>query len=174
MRPRRDRVLAALAMLVPLLSTGCGNQITAEVIGMAAVTRGGDGGPVVLVKVCRKDIDRITVYSSREGLSQDEPNPRVGSWTSHRARTGTIRLRVDRPSPGWLPDPATPDPVVFAPDRGYVVTAQRSTEDAEVTQASFRGRALGSLDPGHLLVMDSRTWTVARFRRHACDRPDQD
>jgi hypothetical protein len=170
---RRNRLLLSPVVLLPLLSTGCGNQVTADVIGMAAVTRGSDGTPVVLVKVCDKTVDTITVYTSREGLSQDQPNPEVASWTTERDRAGTIRFPVNRPPAGWSPGSRTPESVVLEPDKSYVVIAERSHEDAEVTQVSFRGRAVASLRPGRLLVNDSQTWTVRRFQDHACDHADQ-
>jgi hypothetical protein len=165
---RRSGVLAVLAALVTPLMVGCASSVTAEVIGMAAVTRGSDGRPVLLVKVCKDDIDTVTVSATREGLSDDQPNPLVASWTSDQPASGTVRIPVRRPPAGWTPGGATPDALSFGLSRGYVVLGQASARDAEVTQVSFRGRALRDLEPGQVLVRNSQVWSRRQFERQAC------
>jgi hypothetical protein len=163
-------MLATALAMVAWLLTGCGNAVTAQVIGMAAVTRTRDGSPVLLVEVCRGHIDTIAVYASREGLSADQPNPLVASWTSDQPVSGTIRLPIEQPGPGWRPVSSTPDRLTFGRGRGFVVLAQSSQQDAEVTQVSFRGGALRQLEVGQVLVRNSRVWSRKRFERDACPR----
>ena len=143
----RSGVLVTPLALVAWLLAGCGNTVTAEVIGMAAVTQSSHGGPVVLVKVCKDNIDTISVFASREGLSEDKPNPLIASWTSDHPASGTIRVSIEQPRAGWRPGPSTPDRLRFGPAQGYVVLAQSAQQDAEVTQVSFQGRALHASSP---------------------------
>jgi hypothetical protein len=164
----RCGVLMIPLALVTWLLTGCGNTVTVEVIGMAAVAQSGDGSPVLLVKVCKDNIDTISVFASRKGLSADQPNPLVASWTSDHPVSGTIQLSIEQPGAGWRPGPSTPAGLTFGLAQGYVVLAQSSQQDAEVTQVSFRGRALHELKPGQVLVRNSHIWSRERFEREAC------
>ncbi|MEO7980917.1 MAG: hypothetical protein ABI807_08515 [Sporichthyaceae bacterium] len=171
----RLRLLAVPFLIAPLVA-GCGNAITTDIVGMAAVSVDADGTPVLLVRACTDQVDTIDVVGSRAGLEQDQPNPRLASWTTRRPRAGTVALPVDLPPSGWSPDP-TAGPMgspaafalTFAPDRQYIVLGLSSGADAEVTQVDFRGRDLRALDPAHVLVRHARTWTRERFDRHACD-----
>ncbi len=163
----RRHLLALPLLLAPLLA-GCGNAITAQIVGMAAVTVDTDGTAVVLVRACTDDVDTIEVVGSRAGLSQEQPNPLVASWRTRDPQAGTVSLPVDRPPAGWSagrPGGA----VTFAPDRRYIVLALASRADAEVTQVDFRGSDLTALDDGHVLVRNSRLWTRQRFDRQSCD-----
>jgi hypothetical protein len=165
---RRLRAVLVPAALVGGVLTGCGNSVTADVIGMAAVTQGRDGTPVLLVEVCRDGIDTISVSATREGLSDDQPNPQVASWSSDHPASGTIRIPIQQPPAGWTADASTPDPLTFSPARGYVVLGQASRRDAEVTQVSFRGREVRDLEPGQVLVKSSQVWSLERFEQEAC------
>jgi hypothetical protein len=170
---RRYGVLLVPVALVAWLLSGCGNVVTTKVIGMAAVTQGSDGHPVLLVKVCQDHIDTLSVFATREGLAADQPNAQVASWTSHQPASGTIEVAVEHPGASWRPVPSTPDRLTFRAARGYIVLGESSQQDVEVTQVSFRGRALQSLKPGQVLVRNSHVWSRDRFEREACPR-DQD
>jgi hypothetical protein len=161
-------VIMTPSALVACLLTGCGNTVTVEVIGMAAVAQSSNSSPVLLVQVCKDNIDTISVFASREGLSADQPNPLVASWTSDHPVSGTIHLSIEQPRASWRPGPSTPDRLTFGLARGYVVLAQSSQQDAEVTQVSFQGRALHELKPGQVLVRNSHIWSRERFEREAC------
>ena len=164
----RYGVLVTPLALVAWLLTGCGNAVTAEVIGMAAVTQSSHGSPVLLVKVCKDNIDTISVFASHEGLSADQPNPLIASWTSDHPASGTIRVSIEQPRASWRPGPSTPDRLRFGLAQGYVVLAQSSQQDVEVTQVSFQGRAVHELKPGQVLVRNSHVWSRERFEREAC------
>lgn len=168
--PLMTRSLAVLAplTLVAGLMSGCGIAPTTEIIGMAAVTVDHDGNPVLLVRVCKDSIDTVSIFAQRDGLSADEPNPVVASWTSDRAVGGTIEVPVQRPPVGWTPDPSTPDSPSFSQGKGYIVLAGSSQQDAEVTQVSFRGGDLRGLTADQVLVRHSHTWSRQAFARDAC------
>jgi hypothetical protein len=164
----RYSLLATLLALVAWLLPGCGNTVWVEVIGMAAVTQSSNGSPVLLVKVCKDNIDTISVFGSREGLSAGQPNPLLASWTSDHPVSGTIHLSIEQPRASWRPGPSTPDSPTFGLAQGYVVLAQSSQQDAEVTQVNFQGKALHGLKPGQVLVRNSHIWSRERFEREAC------
>jgi hypothetical protein len=164
----RSGVTLALSSLVVCLLTACGNAVTAKVVGMAAVTQSRDHTPVLLIKVCKDDVDTVSVFSSREGLSGDQPNPLVASWTSAQPVSGSIRLSVEQPPAGWTPVPPTAASPTFEQTKGYIVLAQSSQKDVEVTQVSFHGRALRRLKPGQVLVRNSQVWSRHQFEQAAC------
>ncbi len=164
----RLRLLAVPLLIAPLVA-GCGNAITTDMVGMAAVSVDADGAPVLLVRACTADVDTVRVFGSRAGLEQDQPNPALAAWTTSSPRRGTVTLPADGAPAGWAPDPTAGSGLTFAPNRQYIVLGQASAADAEVTQVDFRGRDLRALDPEHVLVRHARTWTRERFDRHACD-----
>ncbi|MGD9957783.1 hypothetical protein [Nocardioides sp.] len=160
--PRLRAVLLALGLAV--VGGGCGNAVSADIIGTTALTVDGRGAPVVLVAVCDQHVDTIEIYTGREGLEDDEPNPSVASWTSSSPQTGTVTLALDRVSAAWT----GPGAVRLADDTLYIVSASRSDADAETTQVSFRGRAIAALGPDQVIVRDGRVWTRERFDAQAC------
>lgn len=164
----RLRLLAVPLLVAPLVA-GCGNAITTDIVGMAAVSVDADGTPVLLVRACTDDVDTVQVFGSRAGLEQDQPNPVLASWTTSSPRRGTVTLPADGAPSGWSPGERAGGVVTYAPDEQYIVLGQASVADAEVTQVDFRGRDLRALDPAHVLVRHARTWTRERFDRHACD-----
>ncbi|MGC4111293.1 MAG: hypothetical protein QM747_12885 [Nocardioides sp.] len=132
------------------------------------MARADDGSPVLVIKVCKGHIDTVSIYAFRDGLSADQPNRLLASWTSHHRSGNTIELPVNDPPESWKPDPSTTGPFPVRGKRGFIVLAQSSTTDAEVTQVSFRGRELRGLSPGQVLIRDSQVSTRAAFDHDAC------
>jgi hypothetical protein len=146
----RTSVLALV--LVPALATfgGCGNAVTTDVIGTTAVASGPDGDPVAVVRVCTGTIDTVQLLGDRRGLSDDEPNPVVGTWRATTGRDGTVELALGAAVAGWR----GPEELALEEDRTYVLTAADSDEDAEASQVSFTARQLASLGPDRVVVRD--------------------
>ncbi|CAN5386112.1 hypothetical protein BH11ACT8_BH11ACT8_34930 [soil metagenome] len=161
----RALLSASLVSAVALAATGCGNAVDAEVIGSAGVTVDSDRRLVVLVEVCRDDVDSVSLVTGREGLEDDEPNPTVASWTAATPQSGSIVLETAAPPAAWT------GPATVALDDGtlYVVSASSSERDAEVTQASFRAGDLASLSGGDVIVRDGSVMARAAFEAGACD-----
>ena len=157
-------LLVPVLLLVGIAATACGNAVTAEVIGSAGVTVDAQGEPVVLVTVCQDDIDSIDLVGGRGGLEPDEPNPTIASWTAGTPQHGTITLSLGAPGAPW----EGPALVELEDPELYVVSADRSGADAEVTQASFRGRDLAALSPDQVIVRDGTVVTRAAFDAEAC------
>lgn len=158
-------VLTALVPAVLLVSLiGCGNDVTAEIIGTTGVTVDQQGDPLVLVQVCRDDVDVVEVVGGRGGLEPDEPNPTIGRWTTATPQDGSFTLDLAAPAPGWS-GPATVD---LEGDSLYIVSASRSDADAEVVQASFRPDDLVDLDDEHVIVRDGEVLTRSAFDS-SCD-----
>ncbi len=160
---------AALALAVLAGLGGCGNAITAEIVGMAAVAVDDDGNPVLLVRSCTDEVDTVEVVGSREGLADDQPNPVLASWTTREPRAGTLALPVARPPAGWTAQDPAGEAVRFAADQQYIVLGVASGADVEVSQVDFRGADLAGLDTEHVLVRQATTWTRARFDAQTCD-----
>ncbi len=164
--PRAPRlVLVPSLLLVGLAATACGNDVTTDIIGSAGVTVDAQGGAVVLVTVCRDDVDSIDLLGGRGGLEPDQPNPTIASWSASTPQRGTIVLDLDTPTPTW-DGPASVD---LEDSELYIVSADRSDADAEVTQTSFRGRDLAALSPDQVIVRDGTVVTRAAFDAEACD-----
>lgn len=154
-----------LAAGFALFLVGCGNVISAEVNGMTGVTVDGQGRPAVVVAVCSDHVDQVTVYGTREGLDDDEANPKLGSWTSERSQSGTFTIDVTDPGPDWTAS----GPIDLETDRDYIVGASRSDADVETMDVSFRGGDLAALEPGDVIVRDGEVWSRTTFDEQACD-----
>lgn len=152
-------VLSALV----LLSSGCGNIITTEIIGVTGVTIDDRRNPVVLVQLCSGTIDHVELSGTREGLADDEPNPTYGAWDAAAPEQGPISINLATGTKGWTGRVFSPDP-----DRRYIVDGSSTTADVATTQAVFSADDLAGLDPGQVVRGDGEVVSHARFEADAC------
>jgi hypothetical protein len=150
-------------VVVGVLS-GCGNAISASIIGVAAVGKDDRGIPVVLVDVCSEHIDRIEWYAGREGLADDAPNRRLGAWRATAPQTGTVALALADPSSSWI----TEAPLTAPAPATNIVDAAASDKDSEAMGVSFTAAQLDALPAGRVLVREGEVWTRERFDAQAC------
>lgn len=155
---------AALALsALALVSSGCGNIITTEIIGVTGVTVDEMRNPVVLVKLCKGTIDHVELSGTREGLADDVPNPSYGGWDAVEPQRGLISINLGTGSKGW-----TGTELAVEPDRSYIVDASSTTADAATSQAVFSAADLASLKPGHVLIGDREPVSRAAFETDSC------
>jgi hypothetical protein len=156
------RAVLVLGALV-LLSGGCGNIITTEIIGATGVTVDDEHHPVVLVQLCKGTIDHVELSGTREGLSDEEPNPSYGGWDAASPAQGSISVNLGTGTQGWTGPTFSPEP-----DRRYIVDASSSTADAATSQAVFSAEDLARLQPGRVLRGDGEVVSRATFGTDAC------
>lgn len=155
---------AALVLgAVALLSSGCGNIITTEIIGATAVTVDDEHHPVVVVQLCTGTIDHLELSGTREGLSDEEPNPSYGGWDARSPAHGSISVNLGTGSQGWTGPAFSPEP-----GRHYIVDASSSTADAATSQAVFSAEDLARLQPGQVMRGDGEVVSRTRFETDAC------
>ncbi|WGX99375.1 hypothetical protein [Nocardioides sp. L-11A] len=159
---RPPHLLALVAAGASL--TGCGNAVTAEVVGTAAITVAADGTPIALVRVCRGEVDTVRISGDRAGLADDEPNPTLGIWRARGGQDGLVELALHAANDGW----SGPDDLPLAAGRPYILTAADADEDAETTQVSFTTDQLERMTPDQVIVGDGSIEPRSGFG--ACDR----
>lgn len=137
-------------LLAGAVLTACGNAADADILGRAAITVDETGDPVAVVRVCHGDVDTIALLGDRTGLTDDAPNPEVGTWRADSGRTGTIELALTSSNDGWT-GPQAPE---LEDGRTYILIASDSGADAEASQVSFTPDQLADLDAGQVIVAD--------------------
>ena len=152
-------VLSALV----LLSSGCGNVITTEIIGVTGVSVDDEGNPVVLVQLCKGTIDHVELSGTREGLADDEPNPTYGGWDAASPAQGLISINLGSGTKGWTGRVFSPEP-----DRRYIVDGSSTTADVATSQVVFSADDLAGLQPGQVVRGDGEVVSAARFSTDAC------
>ena len=152
-------VLSALV----LLSSGCGNVITTEIIGVTGVSVDDEGNPVVLVQLCKGTIDHVELSGTREGLADDEPNPTYGGWDAASPAQGLISINLGSGTKGWTGRVFSPEP-----DRRYIVDGSSTTADVATSQVVFSADDLANLQPGQVVRGDGEVVSAASFSTDAC------
>lgn len=126
------RSIVPVVTLGVVLLTGCGNAVEdVEPAGVIGLTRTAAGDVAVVAKICRDSIDQVVVDRDREGLSETEENPNVVTYTSSKPLKGDVQLDLSRPGGSWSPS----TPLELEGDRGYLISAQGSGDDARETAA---------------------------------------
>ncbi|RYJ05069.1 MAG: hypothetical protein EON52_13505 [Actinomycetales bacterium] len=145
------RSIGSLVALSALLLSGCGNAVEEDVepAGVIGLTRTTSGDVAVVAKICRSTIDQVVVNRDREGLSETEKNPTVATYTSSKPLKGDVQLVLARPGASWSPS----EPLELEADRGYLISAQGSGDDARETGTVWvTGRLLDTVKAGSIFV----------------------
>lgn len=114
-----------------------------EVIGALGVTVDQDARPILVVEACDGAAILVTLSFNREGLSDDEENEDIASWTSIEPAAGTSELVLHAPSAPWQGEG------IHLPfDRGFIAGGQGEGDKQVLTQVAFSGAQLAEMEPG--------------------------
>lgn len=160
---RRTPVLTVLLAVAGTALAACGNSVDARIVGRAGIAVDDAGRPVAVVRVCDGQVDTIELLGDRTGLTDDEPNPVIGTWHADRGRTGTVELALDGGQDGWK----GPEALDLEDGRTYVLNASDSAADAEASQVSFTTAQLRDLDADQVITADGSVG--ARSTLDDCD-----
>ncbi|WP_408896764.1 hypothetical protein ACJ5H2_17760 [Nocardioides sp. R1-1] len=151
--------LRPLPLLVPLIAsfltlTGCGNAVTARVVGAVGVGTDPDGTVVAVVATCGHDLDTVTLVRGREGLPDDEPNPVVASGPLATDAGGLTVVTLTVASAASPPGPLRLDDLTGS--TRYVLSAHSSREDVEAEQVTFAAEDLSALPADRVVTGDGQ------------------
>jgi len=154
------RVAAAVVLAAACLA-GCGNAVEAHVNGRTGISVDAEGNPVVVLAVCSEFVDQVVLSLGREGLSESEANPEVGTWRARDHVTGSARLELAAPDASW----ETHEPLSLDPQKHYIANASQADADVETAQVDFFGRDLAEMAPDSVYVSSGDADT-AKLERH--------
>ncbi len=168
--PRWAGVAVSTAVAAVSLSACIAPDV--EVIGALGVMVDEESRPVLVVEACDGAARLVTVSYNREGLTDDEENEDIASWTSAEPVRGKSALVIHAPSAPWQGEG-----VDLPVDRGYIAGGEGEGNKQVLTEVAFRGSQLAGMEPGTVYRNDPDpdvTTLVARtptdFSAEVCSR----
>lgn len=104
-----------------IVLTSCGNYVNVERSGRIAVSHDGNGNLSLHVNTCENSTKHVRVVAGTEGLSRDEENPVIGSYTLNEPTSGSFVIRAQDPSPWSVEHELT---LPNNPSHFFIVSAQ--------------------------------------------------
>jgi hypothetical protein len=120
-----------------------------EVIGALGVTVDDAGRPVLVVEACDGAATLVTLSFNREGLTDDEENEDIASWTSTEPAAGRSELPLHAPSAPWQGES-----IDLSVERGYVAGGKGEGNKQVLTQVAFRGSQFAEMESGTIYRND--------------------
>ena len=137
------RVAASTATVAVCLSACIAPDV--DVIGALGVTVDDQGRPVLVVEPCEGAAILVTLSFNREGLSDDEENETLGSWTAAEPTAEMSELVLSVPSAPWHGVG-----VDLPAGRGYIAGGQGHGDKQVLTQVAFDAGDLAEMKPGNV------------------------
>lgn len=160
----RTRALTLAALTAALVAPLTACQEDYDVRGAAAIQRGADGSPVLLVRPCGVQVDRIDVSAGREGLSPQQTNPTLATLTTSPARTAAFEVDLAAPRDGWT----QVVPFTRPSDGSRLMIVGIGSDKKLVPPVTTTMDTVAGLAPGEVVSGDGARMTTEEFEKKAC------
>lgn len=131
------------------------------IVGKTGVTVGAAGQPVLVLIVCERSINSVSVVGPNRGGS----NQKLGSLTAPGPITGTVLVPLADPPTGWSGGPVNL-PLKQRP--ADLVIADGWGEQSLLSQVTFTAAQLAALRPSEVLLARGETAPIEGISKRLC------